>query len=161
MSIPNLTNFNVLSPIQRPPKQNVTISNELPVDTEGLMSSPAVPDIVAPVPDFSAPQPMNAGTVAQPVNGRDADDKMIAAWFKLMKPNSGDNSSPVKNDPGQDDPGRVPDPLYEPTKANVPSSLKIIEFNDLMRAFAPKKPHWKHYDDVSNQFQVGSQEHDS
>jgi hypothetical protein len=52
----------------------------------------------------------------------------------------------------------LPDPLYEPTKATVPDSLQIITFNNLMRALAPKKPHWKHYDHEGNQFQVGSQE---
>ena len=93
-------------------------------------------------------------------NKRDADDQLIAAWFKLMKPHHGKDTSLFVNKQKHDDPGRLPDPLYEPTKAHVPDSLKIITFNDLMRAFAPKKPHWKHYDDVSTQFQVGSQEKD-
>ncbi len=91
---------------------------------------------------------------------RDANDKIIASWFRLMKPHDGRHSSFAEHDRKQDDPGRVPDPLYEPTKEHVPDSLHIITFNDLMRALAPKKPHWKHYDDVSNQFQVGSHERD-
>jgi hypothetical protein len=93
-------------------------------------------------------------------NKRDADDQLIAAWFKLMKPHDDKDSSLFTSRQKHDDPGRLPDPLYEPTKAHVPDSLKIITFNDLMRAFAPKKPHWKHYDDASDQFQVGSKERD-
>lgn len=85
---------------------------------------------------------------------RDEDDKIIAAWFKLMKPHAYKNAHLTEKRAIEDDPGRVPDPLYEPTKENVPNSLKIITFNDLMRALAPKKPHWKHYDDVNSQFQV-------
>ena len=105
-------------------------------------------------------QVLDAHDTQHHINSRDADDKIIAAWFKLMKPNADKNLGFAHHTRKDDDPGRVPDPLYEPTKATVPESLKIIEFNDLMRAFAPKKPHWKHYDDTSNQFQVGSKEQD-
>ena len=103
---------------------------------------------------------MQEATNPLATNKGDADDQLIAAWFKLMKPHHGKDTSLFVNKQKQDDPGRLPDPLYEPTKAHVPDSLKIITFNDLMRAFAPKKPHWKHYDDTSTQFQVGSQERD-
>jgi hypothetical protein len=107
----------------------------------------------------SADQENNIVTTNHPDNKRDADDEIIAAWFKLMKPHH-DRSANRKDAHHKNDPGRVPDPLYEPTKENVPNSLKIITFNDLMRALTPKKPHWKHYDDVSTQYQVGSQERD-
>ena len=103
---------------------------------------------------------LHAANTAPTLDQRDADDKLIAAWFKLMKPPHDSGSTMFANKQKQDDPGRLPDPLYEPTKEHVPDSLKIITFNDLMRAFAPKKPHWKHYDDASTQFQVGSQEKD-
>lgn len=104
--------------------------------------------------------PMSQGHTLSAANKRDDDDQLIAAWFKLMRPHSDSGTNIFANKQKQDDPGRLPDPLYEPTKAHVPDSLKIITFNDLMRAFAPKKPHWKHDDDASNQFQVGSQERD-
>lgn len=123
------------------------------VATQAQLSSPnAQAQTALPTLDGSG-TPEHAKT-------RDADDKIIAAWFKLMKPHAGNHSHFAENERKKDDPGRVPDPLYEPTKVTVPDSLKIITFNDLMRAMAPKKPHWKHYDDVSNQFQVGSHERD-
>jgi len=106
-----------------------------------------------------AQSPAGSGT-PNPSYRRDADDKIIAAWFQLMKPNVCHHSGFIDTERKRDDPGRLPDPLYEPTKATVPDSLQIITFNDLMRALAPKKPHWKHYDHERNQFQVGSQERD-
>ena len=159
MSSTNLNFSNSVSFAPRTSRQGISNNAGLSASSSDIITSE---DTLVSIPDHTQLklQSMNGSSPSHSVNTRDADDKIIAAWFKLMKPNPEDNSSSVKNSSKEDDPGRVPDPLYEPTKATVPDSLKIITFNDLMRAFAPKKPHWKHYDDASNQFQVGSQERD-
>lgn len=144
---------------QRSPKPNTlnATPDQDPIDD---LLSPVTAMISGSSTQQTKLQTQNQIDAHQPKAERDADDKIIAAWFKLMKPHRNTDSTHAKHDRDENDPGRVPDPLYEPTKENVPTSLKIIAFNDLMRALAPKKPHWKHYDDVSNQYQVGSQERD-
>ena len=152
MSISSLNSFSPPSFASRPLKQGTASQADL---------SAASPDAASPEVETQSTLPApNGAAASQGPKPRDADDKIIASWFKLMKPPSDRDSGFSHHDSKEDDPGRVPDPLYEPTKEHVPDSLQIITFNDLMRALAPKKPHWKHYDDASNQFQVGSQERD-
>ena len=157
-----ITQTNFFAPsaqTQRSPKPN-TLNTSLNQNTPDEILSPLTKRDSGQATFETELQPQNQIDAHQPKAERDADDKIIAAWFKLMKPHRNTDSTQAKHDRDENDPGRVPDPLYEPTKENVPNSLKIITFNDLMRAMAPKKPHWKHYDDVSNQYQVGSQERD-
>ena len=159
MLISNKSPVLTTTPNQRTAKLDLTLNGD---GTEGGAET-AFPENTALPPTPSALQAStepHALEGAQQSAARDADDKIIAAWFKLLKPNAGKHTDTLHSDPKDDDPGRVPDPLYEPTKEHVPDSLKIITFNDLMRAIAPKKPHWKHYDDVSTQYQVGSQDRD-
>ena len=159
MSITQTSIFAPSGQAQRSPKPN-TLNKTPHQDTTDERLSSLTEKVSGQATLDTALQPQKLTAAQQPTAERDADDKIIAAWFKLMKPPRNTGNTHAAHDRDENDPGRVPDPLYEPTKENVPNSLKIITFNDLMRAMAPKKPHWKHYDDVSNQYQVGSQERD-
>mgnify|MGYP006278768195 CR=1 FL=1 len=159
MSVSNVNSFAPLSFSQRPNKQSVSQTADLTASGDALLSV-GEGGVAEQVSTVAAPSIHSNTASANQPHVRDADDKIIAAWFKLMKPHRDGDSTFPHTHQKEDDPGRLPDPLYEPTKDKVPDSLKIITFNDLMRALAPKKPHWKHYDDVSNQYQVGSQERD-
>ena len=159
MAITQTSLFAPSAQAQRSLKAN-TLNKTPHQDTTDELLSPLTEKVSGQATLDTALQPQNLTDGQQPKAERDADDQIIAAWFKLMKPPRNTRSTHAAHDRDENDPGRVPDPLYEPTKENVPNSLKIITFNDLMRAMAPKKPHWKHYDDVSNQYQVGSQERD-
>ena len=158
----SISSVNFLNPSSFAPRAvKPTVSNPAGLSAGSPDATATGDDFTAAAVDAPAPAQFPAGSgTPNPSQIRDADDKIIAAWFQLMKPNVCHHSGFIDTERKRDYPGRLPDPLYEPTKATVPVSLQIITFNDLMRALAPKKPHWKHYDHERNQFQVGSQERD-